>query len=96
MTQDGRKGQRGLFLARERYRQRRLRDGARMLPIIGFILWVLPMLWVRDEGDPGGLAGTVVYVFVVWMVLIGVAFVVARRIDTTDDVEPSPAQEGSD
>jgi uncharacterized membrane protein len=62
-----------LFLARAVYRKRRLRDAARLLPLLGFFLLILPMLWQRPEG-PGW---DVVYIFVVWAGLIAVAALLA-------------------
>ncbi len=60
-----------LFLARAVYRRRRLRDAARLLPVLGLFLLLLPLMW----GDPSGKGAgqSVVYVFVVWVVLIALA-----------------------
>ncbi|MBS1303767.1 hypothetical protein [Loktanella sp. SALINAS62] len=88
--QTPRTGGGGLFLARERYRQRRLRDVGRVLPILGLVLWLVPLMWTR-EGS-GGLAGTIVYIFVVWTFLILCAAIMARRIDTTDDAASPPEE----
>lgn len=66
-----------LFLARSVYRKRRLRDAARMLPIFGFVL-LMPVMWnVSARGW--------IYVFSVWLGLILVAGVLARRLG--QDVE---------
>lgn len=62
-----------LFLARAVYRQRRLRDAARLLPLVGFFLLMLPLMW----SDTAGAGHTAVYVFVVWALLIGLAAYVA-------------------
>lgn len=66
---------RALFLARRSYRLRRLRDAARMLPLLGAFLFLLPVL--RGSGD---LAEEVVYLFVVWPLLIVAAFVLSRAL----------------
>lgn len=48
---------------------------ARLLPILGAFLFVLPLL------RPGaGLAGQLVYIFLVWPLLIVLAAVLARRL----------------
>ncbi len=61
-----------LFLARAHYRRRRLRDAARLLPILGLILLLLPLLWTH--GDRTSLSsGDVIYFFLVWVALIAVA-----------------------
>ena len=66
------RAKRPLFLARAPYRRRRLRDAARLLPILGLFLLLLPLLWTH--GDRTSLsAGDVIYFFLVWVGLIGVA-----------------------
>ena len=66
-----------LFLARPTYRRRRLGDAARLLPVVGAILFFLPILWqpaatpARDTG-PGA-----VYLFTAWALLIVAALVLA-------------------
>jgi peptidoglycan/LPS O-acetylase OafA/YrhL len=61
-----------LFLARAPYRRRRLRDAARLLPILGLFLLLLPLLWTH--GDRTSLrSGDVIYFFLVWVGLIVVA-----------------------
>ncbi|WP_395005911.1 hypothetical protein [Cypionkella sp.] len=60
-----------LFLARAVYRRRRLRDAARMLPLLGLFLLLIPLLWGTPDGKGAGT--TVVYVFWVWGVLIALA-----------------------
>ncbi len=42
-----RKPKRPLFLARAPYRRRRLRDAARLLPVVGGFLLLLPLLTLR-------------------------------------------------
>ena len=64
-----------LFLAREVYRRRRWRDAARMLPVVGGVLLILPLLWRNAGTGPAA-----VYVFGVWAVLIGGAAVIAPRL----------------
>ncbi|GLS87193.1 hypothetical protein GCM10010873_21670 [Cypionkella aquatica] len=43
-----------LFLARAVYRQRRWRDAARLLPIFGLFLLLLPLLWGEGSGAGSG------------------------------------------
>ena len=78
---------RPLFLARRTYRQRRLRDAARLLPVVGGLLWMIPLLWPR--GPDGQLISVVLlYIFGVWAGLIGLALVLSRLLrddETTSD-----------
>lgn len=69
-----------LFLERRGYRQRRLRDAARLLPILGAVLWAIPLLWPRGET---GIAASsaILYIFGVWLVVAGLAFGVSRQLD---------------
>lgn len=60
---------RPLFLARAPYRQRRLRDAARLLPILGFLLLLLPILW-EDGAELPLVSDVALYFFGVWAALI--------------------------
>jgi hypothetical protein len=65
-----------MFLARAPYRRRRLRDAARLLPVVGMLLLLLPLLWA-PEAKVSLRSADVVYFFLVWGVLIAVAAVFA-------------------
>ncbi len=71
---------RPLFLARQSYRLRRLMDAARLLPVLGFFLFLLPMLWGPGSGVPHSTAFDGVYLFLVWPGLILCAGLIARRL----------------
>jgi hypothetical protein len=84
-----RRPKRPLFLARAPYRRRRLRDAARLLPVLGMFLLLLPLLWA-PEARMALSSGDVIYFFAVWLVLIGLAAAFApglRGGDGTDDEE---------
>jgi len=78
-----------VFLQRSSYRQRRLRDAARMMPVLGLVLWMLPLSW-QSEAE-GGNAGSsaALYIFGVWVLLIVATGVLARRVRT--EAAQSPA-----
>ena len=67
---------RPLFLARIPYRRRRLRDAARLLPVFGTFLFILPVLWSPAGEGQRLLSGDVVYFFLTWarLVLVAAAF----------------------
>lgn len=67
-----------LFLARQNYRRRRLADAARVVPVIGGVLFFLPLL-AADQGR-NGTVGWLVYVFAIWLLLIVLAAVLARGV----------------
>ena len=66
------------FVDEARYRLRRARDAALILPALGAILFVAPVLWGGGSARSGGL-----YLFVCWFVLILVSFALARRLRGT-------------
>lgn len=67
-----------LFVERQSYRRRRLMDGARILPVVGFVLMLLPVLWT--QGGRMGTAGEAIYLFVLWLSLIVVAALLSRQL----------------
>ncbi|UWR00996.1 hypothetical protein K3729_08645 [Rhodobacteraceae bacterium S2214] len=76
-----------LYLARASYRQRRLRDVIRMLPFVGFLAWILPIM----SGLIPATSSVGLYIFAVWVILIIVAAVITRSLspegspDKSDD-----------
>lgn len=79
-----------LYLEREKYRRRRIMDGARVLPVLGFVLVLLPVLWT--QGGQMGTAGEAVYVFVLWLCLILAAGLLSRPLRASLNREsPRPA-----
>ncbi|MFN4099982.1 MAG: DUF6611 family protein [Pararhodobacter sp.] len=57
-----------LFLERETYRRRRLMDAARILPVAGFVLILLPVLWT--QGGSASTAREALYLFGLWLALV--------------------------
>ena len=76
-----------LFLQRASYRQRRLRDAAKLMPVAGIVLWALPIAWSSETAEGQANSDGLVYVFTVWLLLIGfTAFFASRmRADPLDD-----------
>ncbi len=69
-----------LFLARRSYRRRRMMDGARVLPLLGAVLLLLP-----GTGPRTGAGG--IYLFLVWCGLILAAFGLARGLGPALEAE---------
>lgn len=68
------------FLARRSYRRRRMIDAARLVPVAGLFFILMPILWQpADTPEPDTATGGV-YLFVVWFLLIVLAFVIAKVI----------------
>jgi hypothetical protein len=70
-----------LFLGRKGYRARRLRDAARLLPLLGLALLLLPVMWAPSLR---ALIGDAMYIFAVWLGLIVAAGLLGRGL-TRDD-----------
>lgn len=72
------------FLERKSYRQRRYRDGARVIPLFGAVLMMLPLMWPRGESLT---SSGMIYLFGLWFVLVILAFVLSRvlRFETAED-----------
>ena len=77
------------FLAPAGYRRKRVRDAARLLPVLGAALLLVPLLWTRSDA-PGGVgnAAALLYLFGVWAGLILAAFLLSRLILRDDEVGP--------
>ncbi len=77
------------FLERNSYRQRRIRDGARMLPMFAAVLMVLPLMWPRDTADQSLTSSGILYLFGLWFLLVVMAFVLSRtlRFNAPKDAE---------
>lgn len=65
-----------LFFERQVYQHRRLGDAARFLPVIGTVLFLLPILWAGSART----AGSGVYLFAIWAALILAVAIVSRRL----------------
>ncbi|MBN8630189.1 MAG: hypothetical protein J0L76_04960 [Rhodobacterales bacterium] len=81
-----RRPKRPMFLARAPYRRRRLRDAARLLPVLALFLLLLPLLWTPDS-RVSLTSADVIYFFSVWLVLIGLAAVFAHGLRGGEGVD---------
>ncbi|PRY78988.1 hypothetical protein CLV80_103319 [Yoonia maritima] len=79
-----------IFLEQAGYRQRRLRDAVRMLPVLGIVLLSIPLLWPQDSGEMSYSSGALVYVFGVWVLLIVLSAFLSRMMHVDGD----PQQKG--
>lgn len=84
-----------MFLARRSYRARRVLDAARVLPVFGLILFLVPLLW--DAGGPssGGdadprLAQRGLYLFAVWAGLVICAAALSRALRPGPETPETP------
>lgn len=79
-----------VFVQRRTYRRRRMQDAARLLPILGAVLILLPLLW---SGEEARTARVMLYLFVIWILLVGLAaFLSAYLATPEEDEEPEREQ----
>jgi hypothetical protein len=76
------------FLERRTYRRRRLIDLFKMLPLIGLVLWHVPLLWQATGEDKVTSAEAVIYVFSIWFILVLVAALAARALKERPVIDP--------
>ncbi len=69
-----------LFLERDDYRRRRIMDAARILPVLGAVLLLLPLLWEPQQTPAPDTAAGGLYLFAVWGLLILAAALLSRRL----------------
>lgn len=75
-----------MFLPRPDYKRRRLVDVARLLPLFGGFLWLMPILWGPGETAARDTAPDGIYLFAAWALLIAVAALLAPGLaDAADD-----------
>lgn len=72
------------FLDRKNYRQRRLRDAARVLPLFGMVLMFLPLMWSGGDAQQRLTSTGFVYLFGLWLVLIVLTAVLGLVLRPTE------------
>lgn len=85
-----------LFLRPTSYRRRRRRDAARLLPFFGAFLFLLPILWAPQNTFQRDTAPDGIYLFVVWAILIVMAFAISRSLRGRMDGEVGEDQSDAD
>jgi hypothetical protein len=82
-----------VFLERRSYRQRRLVDAARLLPLAGVLLWLVPLLWPQGGGAEGGAqvpavstSSAIIYIFGIWIILVLSAMFLSAMLDHKSDL----------
>lgn len=67
-----------IFLARQTYRRRRLIDAMRFLPVVGLVLFMVPL--IGGGGVARGTAAAGAFLFAVWIGLIVMAALLVRLL----------------
>ncbi|HQU66660.1 MAG TPA: hypothetical protein PLI43_00520 [Albidovulum sp.] len=85
-----------VFLARKSYRRRRMTDAARLLPIVGVFLILLPILWQPASTPAPDTGYGVAYLFIVWTLLIIAARVISHFVASEADASEDAPDAGDD
>ncbi len=67
-----------LFVARQSYRRRRLIDALRLVPVLGALLFMVPILGATGHG--GGSFRGAIYLFSSWALLILLTAYLSHRL----------------
>ncbi|EPX80155.1 hypothetical protein [Litoreibacter arenae] len=90
---------RTLFLERRVYQRRRLIDAARLLPIAGLFLFVMPALLLGTPGEDNATGTTalrLIYFFFIWVCLIAISATIARGLAGAERVDDSGKPDDAD
>ncbi|UXX82994.1 DUF308 domain-containing protein [Roseovarius pelagicus] len=71
-------GTRTVFVERSAYRRRRMTDAASLLPILGVVLFLVPLLWQGDSGSQ--TTDVMLYIFGIWALLAGLSGLISRDL----------------
>ena len=59
-----------IFVEKQTYRMRRIMDAARLVPLLGVLLFAIPLLWPTGPDMGIATSRTILYLFGVWVALI--------------------------
>lgn len=86
--------QQPVFLARQSYRNRRLSDAARTIPVFGALVFMLPLLWTGRGSEAGNTGSAGLWLFFAWFILIVATGLLSRRLKGMDR-DPERSDDGS-
>lgn len=80
-----------IFLQRSPYRRRRRIDAARLLPVFGAFLLLLPILWEPEGGGARSVVQDGLYLFGIWAGLVAVALALVPGLNAPEPAaKPAP------
>lgn len=84
-----------VFLERRGYRQRRIIDAARILHVLGLLLWCVPLVWPSsDESGAISTSTATLYIFAIWTGLIGVGAFLAWKMEPAEETSLQTGEAG--
>ena len=76
-----------VFLERQTYRRRRLIDLIKIVPLIGLVLWLVPLLWPTQGTEQVSSANAIIYVFAIWFILVVATAVSVRWLNAGGGID---------
>lgn len=76
-----------LFLEQKGYRRRRAKDAAHLLPLLGVLLFILPIMRDPATTPENETAAAMLYLFGVWIMLIGLTVWLSGQLRGPDELE---------
>ncbi|MGR3503576.1 hypothetical protein [Pseudaestuariivita sp.] len=85
-----------VYLERRSYRARRLVDACKLVPALGVLLWLIPLLWPQDGTASVPTSQAMIYIFGVWLALIVIGATLAKWLRPDPHEGPhDPAEPGA-
>ncbi|MEL6690336.1 MAG: hypothetical protein AAFP28_08450 [Pseudomonadota bacterium] len=78
-------GKHAVFLERRGYRRRRLADAARVVPVVGGVLILMPLFWSQADGERVSTVSAFLYVFGVWALMIAAAAIMSWLLSRKEE-----------
>ncbi|MGB0967858.1 MAG: hypothetical protein ACPGUX_06710 [Halocynthiibacter sp.] len=82
-----------LFLEWESYRRKRAMDAGNIFPVLGVILFLLPVLFASGR-DSLPVSGAMIYVFAAWTVLIALSVWLSRLLSQPETQDNNGQDDG--
>ena len=71
-----------------------------MIPLVGLVLWMIPLLWPTETAPPADRVTTsqaLIYIFAVWCALILASAVLSNRLrQAPEDLEADDTRDEAD
>ena len=78
-----------IFLPKDRYRNRRIIDAAKVIPFVTLFFGLMPIIW-QSEAAPNNLSTNFLYFVGLWILSIIVQVLITRALSRALDDDNSP------
>jgi hypothetical protein len=84
-----------VFLQRDTYRRRRIGDAIKLLPIVGLVLFFMPLI-LGTPDRPAQTSSLGLFIFFSWCVLIGMSVLLVALFNRVPNRPQETAQKGAE